>query len=259
MKPNYGNWISGPMMKTFCMITAGLYAVSALLYLILGGRTAYYYIALILAVFATCATLYMFYCRRVFSFEGGGLMRRIHAYLLDHLAWDGSGTVLDIGCGAGALSIAAAKRFPAASVQGMDYWGAMWGYAKEQCERNAEIEGVAERSNFQHGDAAKLDFPDGRFDAAISNFVFHEVRTQKDKFLLVEEALRVLRPGGAFAFQDTFGYRDMYGDMEEFVAYLKEKDGVANIAYIPNIERHIPMPAPVRFMLRGCGLIYGTK
>ena len=258
MKPNYGNWISGPMMKTFCMITAGLYAVSALLYLILDGRTAYYYIALILAVFATCATLYMFYCRRVFSFEGGGLMRRIHAYLLDQLPWDGLGRVLDVGCGSGALSIATAKRFPLAEVQGIDYWPPMWNYGQKQCETNAAVEGVAERCAFQHGDAAKLDFPDNHFDAVVSNFVFHEVRTQKDKFMLVEEALRVLKKGGAFALHDTYGNKDMYGSMDEFVACLKQH-GIADVSYLPNTERNIPMPALLRFMLRGVGMLYGTK
>lgn len=33
----------------------------------------------------------------------------------------------------------------------MDYWGAEWSYAKEQCEANAKAEGVAERITFQKG------------------------------------------------------------------------------------------------------------
>ena len=258
MKTNYGNWISTPMMKTLAAIAAALCALTLALYVIYGTTQAPFYIALILALFATLVTLYMYYCRHVFSFEGGGLMRRAHAYLLDRLPWDGRGTVLEVGCGSGALSIAAAKRFPHAKVQGVDYWPPMWGYGQEQCERNAVIEGVAERCSFQHGDAASLDFPDEHFDALISNFVFHEVRTQKDKFLLIKEALRTLKKGGAFALHDTYGNRDMYGDMDEFVAALRE-EGIADISYIPNTERSIPMPPPLRLMMRGIGMLYGTK
>ena len=111
---------------------------------------------------------------------------------------------------------------------------------------------------FQHGDAAKLDFPDNHFDAVVSNFVFHEVRTQKDKFMLVEETLRVVKKGGAFALHDTYGNKDMYGNMDEFLLYLREK-GISDISYIPNTERNIPMPLLLRFMLRGVGMLYGTK
>lgn len=258
MKTNYGNWISTPMMKTLSFIAVGFYALTGAFYVIFGTEQAAVYIAFLLALFATIVTLYMAYCRFVFSFEGGGLMGRIHTYLLDHLAWDGIGTVLEVGCGSGALSIAAAKKFPLAEVQGMDYWGSMWNYAKEQCERNAEAEGVGARCCFQQGDAAKLDFPDNHFDALISNFVFHEVRTQKDKYLLVMEALRTLKKGGTFALHDTYGNRDMYGDMDEFIAAMRE-EGIADVSYIPHTEQEIPMPPPLRMMLRGAGLLYGTK
>ena len=258
MKTNYGNWISTPMMKTLAAIAAVLYGLTVLYAIIYDCVTAPFFILAILSFVATIVVLYMYYCRRVFDFEGGGLMRRIHAYLLDQLPWDGLGTALEVGCGSGALSIAMAKKFPLAEVQGIDYWPPMWDYGKEQCENNAAAEGVAERCTFRHGDAAALDFPDNHFDAVISNFVFHEVRTQKDKFMLVEEALRVLKKGGAFALHDTFGNKDLYGNMEEFLVYLREK-GISDISYMPNSERNIPMPSPVRFMLRGIGVLYGTK
>ncbi len=79
-----------------------------------------------------------------------------------------------------------------------------WNYAKEQCEKNAKIEGVADHIAFQKGDAAKLDFPDETFDAVVSNFVFHEVRTAKDKRDVVKEALRVLKKAVYFLFRICF-------------------------------------------------------
>ena len=85
----------------------------------------------------------------------------------------------------------------------MDYWGTGWDYSKKLCEDNAKAEGVT-RIEFQQGDAAKLDFANDTFDVAVSNFVFHEVRSQPDKLALVREALRVVRPGGYFVFEDVF-------------------------------------------------------
>ena len=55
-----------------------------------------------------------------------------------------------------------------------------------------------------------MDFPDETFDAAVSNFVFHEVRTAKDKRDVVKEALRVVKKGGAFSFQDMFSQKALY-------------------------------------------------
>ncbi len=86
----------------------------------------------------------------------------------------------------------------------MDYWGAEWDYSKALCENNARLEGVTDRIRFQKGNAANLDFADASFDVEISNFVFHEVRSQPDKLALIREALRVLKPGGVFVFEDIF-------------------------------------------------------
>ena len=257
MKPSYGNWISASMMKTLCAIAGVLYVLTAGCAAFFDHVAAFYILA-ILAGVATLVTLYMYYCRGVFSFEGGGLMRRIHSALIDRFPWDGRGTVLDIGCGTGALSIALAQQYPEAHVVGVDLWPPMWDSSAEQCVRNATLEYVRDRCSFVQGDAAALDAPNETFDAVISNFVFHEVRTQKDKFMLVIEALRVLKKGGAFALHDNFENRDLYGDINEFIDILKE-EGISDISYLPHTENIIPMPAPLRLLLRGSGILYGTK
>ena len=143
----------------------------------------------------------------------------------------------------------------------MDYWGAEWSYAKEQCEKNAAAEGVSDRVSFQKGDAAKLEFEDGKFDGAVSNFVFHEVRSAKDKRDVVREALRVVKPGGAFAFQDMFGQKQVYGDMEEFTEELRKEGMVKEIHYIPHVEKKAAVPAFVTapWMIKDAGLIYGIR
>ena len=143
----------------------------------------------------------------------------------------------------------------------MDFWGKEWSYAKEQCEKNAALEGVGDRVKFQKGDAARLNFADGVFDGAVSNFVFHEVRSAKDKRDVVREALRVVRKGGAFAFQDLFGQKALYGDVNAFCEELLQKGTVKEIHYIPDIENQDFVPGFVSapWMIKGAGLIYGIR
>jgi len=64
---NYGNWVPAAMMKTCGVVIAVL-------------------------VF----TMYMKKCRDIFDFNKGGMMGKVHQYLVDHMAWDGNGTLLDI-------------------------------------------------------------------------------------------------------------------------------------------------------------------
>ncbi len=187
-------------------------------------------------------------------------MGKIHDFLLEHMQWDGQGKLLDIGCGAGALSIKCAKKYSKAAITGIDYWGSEWNYAKEQCESNAKIEGIENQISFQKGDAAKLEFADETFDAAVSNFVFHEVRSQPDKQLVVREALRVVKKGGVFVFHDMFEQKMLYGDMNTFIEQLR-KEGITEIHYVANTEKEtfIPGYLSAPWMLKNMGLIYGVK
>lgn len=254
-KTNYGNWV--PISMFYVLLPVDI--LLAVLCFLVKVRVCKALIGVVF-VLAVSMTLYMWICRRRFAFEHGGLMGEIHEFLVQHLSYDGEGCVLDIGCGAGALTIRCAKLYPKAKLIGMDYWGKEWSYAKEQCENNAEAEGVAERCRFEKGDAAKLNYADESFDAAVSNFVFHEVRTAADKRDVVREALRVIKPGGSFAFQDMFGQQKLYGDMNEFVEQLKA-EGIKEIHYIPDVDQMDFIPGFIRapWMLYQMGLIYGKK
>ena len=199
-------------------------------------------------------------CHHAFSFTGGGVMRDIHQLIVAKLDWTGEGKLLDIGCGSGALSIRCAKKYPRATITGIDYWGVEWNYAKMQCEKNAQIEGVIKQISYRQGDAASLPFKDGAFDAAVSNFVFHEVRTQPDKRMVVREALRVVKKGGSFVFQDLFNNQSLYGDIEEFIEELRQ-EGMTDVHYEAHTERLpiVPWYCKTPWMLSNMGIIYGRK
>mgnify|MGYP000282178806 CR=1 FL=1 len=142
-KTDYGNWVPLALMKRLAAIAGALLAGEVLL-IVLDGPTALTLLVGGLLAAAVILWLYMLRCRVLFDFNRGGLMGQVHQYLTDHLPWDGRGTLLDIGCGSGALTIRCAKRFPNASLVGVDYWGAAWSYAKEQCQQNAAAGRAAE-------------------------------------------------------------------------------------------------------------------
>ena len=99
----------------------------------------------------------------------------------------------------GALAVRAALTWRLAKVTGIDYWGAACGQA--MCERNGASEGAGSRHTFQHGDANRLDFSDGSFDAVVSNYVYHNI-TGADRQEVLLETLRVMKKGGVFALDD---------------------------------------------------------
>lgn len=255
---NYGNWIPKSMLLRGWGITA-LFLVTFILSHLFAAPTIFTILLLILCISAALMCAYMQFCHHAFSFSGGNVMGQIHNFLLKHLNWDGNGMLLDIGCGSAALTIRCAKAFPRARITGIDYWGKEWNYAKQQCEENAALEQVTPIT-FLQGDAATLPFDDESFDAAVSNFVFHEVKTQSDKRLVVREALRVVKKGGAFAFHDLFEQKSLYGDMKDFLAELKA-EGFTEVYYESHTEQtdFIPWYVKAPWLLSGLGIIYGVK
>ncbi len=221
--PQYGNWI--PYSIVLCSLAAALvllFAGSALKNIVGWLSTVLTVLSLLTLIY----TYYMLRSRMALSYTGG----QVQSYVLDNVierlrrtGFSGKGMLLDIGCGNGALAIKAAKKWPQARVVGVDSWGKMWGYSQNQCEENAKLENVAAHVSFCAGDAAKLSFVDETFDGAVSNFVFHEVRSQPDKLALFQEMLRVLKPGAAFVIQDTFYDKRVYGDINEFVEKLRPR------------------------------------
>jgi SAM-dependent methyltransferase len=202
---------------------------------------------------------YFVYARYLFSPKGGNVQHQIWNLVLTNLAWDGDGRVLDIGCGNGALSVKLATKYPSAQVTGIDYWGAKWDYSKGICEANARVEKVAERVVFQKASASRLPFDDGYFDAVVSNLCFHEVANAKDKRAVIQEALRVVKKGGKFAFQDLFSLKQLYGTPQELVETIKSW-GVAEVEFVETRNApFIPSALKLPLMMGRIGLIRGKK
>lgn len=78
---------------------------------------------------------WMAWIRRQYAFGKGGMMEKVHQTILSSLDFDGHGSLLEVGCGSGALAVRAALTWPEAKITGLDYWGAMYNYSKALCEK----------------------------------------------------------------------------------------------------------------------------
>jgi ubiquinone/menaquinone biosynthesis C-methylase UbiE len=92
--------------------------------------------------------------------------------------------LLDVCCGTGVVTVAAAGR--GADARGVDFSAAMLGEARRA---HAQL-------RFDEGDAEALPYADGSFEVVVSNFGIHHI-AHSDRAMA--EARRVLRPGGRLA------------------------------------------------------------
>jgi arsenite methyltransferase len=136
----------------------------------------------------------------------------VWARLLTGLGLRGDERVLDLGCGRGAVLLIAAKLVPRGSVVGVDIWRAdQTGNSLQATQANAEAEGVADRVELHTRDMTDLQLPDESFDLVVSNLAIHNLPDDDARRAAIDEAVRVLRPGGRVAIADLAKTR-VYAD-----------------------------------------------
>lgn len=103
---------------------------------------------------------------------------------------------LDLGCGEGAYTLALARRLPpGGTVFGVD----LWEEGVEALLRAAKREGLS-NVTARAGDLTRLpELRDARADLALMATVLHDLAARGAAGAALEEAARVLRPGGWLA------------------------------------------------------------
>jgi SAM-dependent methyltransferase len=246
--PTYGNWVAKKLIYLLGLISLVFFGLSCL-----------FPVLVILAIVFLFICLYFIYAWYLFAPQGGNVQNQIHDLLSAQLQWNGEGQALDIGCGNAALTIKLAHKYPHARFIGIDYWGNKWEFSKHICEKNARFERVQDRVTFQKTSASALPFPDGSFDVVVSNLVFHEVRDAKDKKKVLHEALRVVKNGGTFAFQDLFLMKRLFGDIDDLLQTIRSW-GINQVEFIPTRDAtFIPRALKLPFMVGTMGIISGKK
>lgn len=135
--------------------------------------------------------------------------------LLRNLNLKGNEWVLDLGCGRGAVLLLAAQHLNTGRAVGVDLWKVrdQSGNAAEATRRNAVAEGVADRVEFHTAHMKVLPFANDSFDLVVSNVAIHNVKGEAGRNRVIEEAVRVLRPGGRLMIADNGGTRQYRGQL----------------------------------------------
>jgi ubiquinone/menaquinone biosynthesis C-methylase UbiE len=105
------------------------------------------------------------------------------------------GELLDVGTGPARVPIALCRADRHFRVLGVDLAGPML----ELARRNVADAGLTDRIRFARGDAKTLPFPDGRFEAVISNTIIHHI---PDPEPALAEMVRLVAPGGTLMVRD---------------------------------------------------------
>ena len=106
-------------------------------------KTVLSVVFLVLTVIGLGITVWMILLYRAFSYDGKRQMsKQIIEGVAEYVHLPDGGKGLDVGCGSGALTIACAKRNPAATFVGVDRWGKKYAsFNKPLGERHARVGG----------------------------------------------------------------------------------------------------------------------
>lgn len=110
---------------------------------------------------------------------------------------DASGTdrrLADVGCGTGAMAVAAAERWPRLEVDAADISSGMLAVAARTVDAAGD---AGRRVRLVQAPADRLPFPDGTFHAVLTAFVLQLVPSRPR---VLREMRRALRPGGRLAY-----------------------------------------------------------
>ena len=108
---DYGSWMSNPVFYIIGGITALAVVLAALSFSVFHITVLGVLFSVVAAALVTLL-VWITWIRRQYAFGGGGIMEQVHRVVLSHLDYDGQGSLLEVGCGSGALSIRAALTWP---------------------------------------------------------------------------------------------------------------------------------------------------
>ena len=208
-RPNYGYYAFKYYMLMFCCLT-----LIGLLLALLGlqfNRKLFVYIGIGLVTYAVLTTLGWAFARYIIP----GNRIEIARNIVDSLNLSGHELVLDVGSGRGLYAIEAAKTLSTGIVIAIDIWEPEntldfknpykltqpTGNTISNAQKNARIEGVAEKIEFLNMDGNHTQFDSNLFDLTICGFV---VGHQRENALnMLKEMKRILKPGGRLILIDN--------------------------------------------------------
>ena len=124
-------------------------------------------------------------------------------------------SVLEIGCGVGAVMGLIGKQFPGIKLAGIDIQEAQIEYARKYLPSIGIL-----NAQLVVGDAARLPWPDASFDHIFLIWIIEHLRCPE---AVLQEAFRVLKPGGSITLTETdYASITTYPPSAEYDDYMQQ-------------------------------------
>lgn len=153
--------------------------------------------------------------------QGDAMLRQsFHTALQQEIATPPQ-EILDLGCSVGMSTFALQATFPQARLTGVDlspYFLTVAQYRDQQRRANQTADQTAP-VQWLHAAAEKTGLPDQSFDLVSGHLLFHELPQFAAKAIL-QEARRLLRPGGHLAIMDMNPRSEIYAKMPPYILTL---------------------------------------
>ncbi len=138
---------------------------------------------------------------------------------------DTAQTIVDVGCGAGAIITAVASQFPGKKCIGVDLSGARLAEAQKKCVKQDGT--VLTNITFEEASIYQIPLASNSVDIVYTRFLLEYL---KDPIAAITELQRIIRPGGHVVMQDLdgqllFQYPFQVPEIEQIFTYLNQKTG----------------------------------
>jgi ubiquinone/menaquinone biosynthesis C-methylase UbiE len=143
--------------------------------------------------------------------KGDAMLRQSYHSILQKQIAIAPQAILDVGCSVGMSTFALQKIYPQAQITGLDLSPYFLAIAQYRSTQPAPA--------WLHAAAEATGLPDASFDLVSAHLIFHEL-PQSAAIAILQEAHRLLRPGGHLAIMDMNPQSEVYAKMPPYILTL---------------------------------------
>jgi len=171
--------------------------------------------------------------------EGDARLRQSYHTILKQAIETEPQDILDMGCSVGMSTFALQATFPGARMTGLDLSPYFLAIADYRTQHKLLTGTLTQPIQWIHAAAESTPLPDASFDLVSACLLYHEL-PQTAATAILQEARRLLRPGGYLTIMDMNPRSSIYAEMPPYIlTLLKSTEPYLDDYFALNIEQAI--------------------